>query len=158
MQKIIPNLWFDGDVAEVMKFYTSIFKNSKMGAVTYYGDAGPLPAGTVLTANFELEGMQFTAINGGPYTHFTPAISFLINCASQEEVDYYWEKLLDGGEAEQCGWLKDKYGISWQVVPAELEEMMNNPDPARANRVMQAMLKMVKLDLAGLRRAYDGDG
>jgi predicted 3-demethylubiquinone-9 3-methyltransferase (glyoxalase superfamily) len=156
MQKIVPNLWFDGDVKEVMDFYTGIFKNAKVGNVSYYGDAGPLPAGTVLIADFELDGMQFTAINGGPYTHFTPAISFLINCADQAEVDHYWDKLSAGGEVEQCGWLKDKYGISWQVVPVQLGQLMSGGDPIRTNRVMQAMLKMIKLDVAELQRAYDG--
>ncbi len=157
MQKIIPNLWFDGDIAEVMQFYTSIFKNSKVGSVSYYTEAGPLPAGTMLTANFELEGVAFTAINGGPYTHFTPAISFLIDCDSQAEVDYYWDKLLMGGEAEQCGWLKDKYGINWQVVPKQLGELMSDPDSVKVGRVTQAMLKMVKLDVAELEKAYRGE-
>jgi predicted 3-demethylubiquinone-9 3-methyltransferase (glyoxalase superfamily) len=157
MQKIIPSLWFDGDVAEVMKFYTSIFKNSKVGAVSYYTDAGPLPAGTMLTANFELEGVAFNAINGGPYTHFTPAISFLIDCDSQEEVDYYWDHLLVGGEAEQCGWLKDKYGINWQVVPKQLGQLMSDPDSEKVGRVAHAMMKMVKLDVAGLEKAYRGE-
>lgn len=157
MQKIIPNLWFDGDIAEVMQFYTSIFKNSKVGDVSYYTDAGPLPAGTMLTANFELEGVAFTAINGGPYTHFTPAISFLIDCDDQAEVNYYWDKLLVGGEAEQCGWLKDKYGINWQVVPKQLGQLMSDPDTQKVQRVTQAMLRMVKLDVAELEKAFRGE-
>lgn len=157
MQKIVPYLWFDGDVKAVMDFYTGIFRNAEVGNVSYYTESGPMPAGTVLMADFELEGMKFTAINGGPYYQFTPAISFLINCKDQEEVDHYWDKLSDGGEIVQCGWLKDKFGISWQVVPVQLGELMSSGDPERTTRVMAAMLKMIKLDVAGLQRAYDGE-
>ena len=157
MQKIVPNLWFDTEGEEAAKFYTSIFKNSKITNVSYYGDAGPRPAETVLTVDFELDGQQFTAINGGPDFKFTEAISLLVNCESQEEVDELWEKLLqDGGSEQQCGWLKDKYGLSWQIIPTALGELMGDKDPERANRVMAAMLQMVKIDIEGLRRAYEG--
>jgi predicted 3-demethylubiquinone-9 3-methyltransferase (glyoxalase superfamily) len=156
MQKIVPNLWFDTEAEEAAKFYTSIFKNSKITNVSYYGDAGPRPAGTVLTVNFELEGQEFIALNGGPDFKFTEAISFLVNCESQEEVDELWEKLLDGGSEQQCGWLKDKYGLSWQIIPTALGEMMTDEDPERANRVMAALLQMVKIDIAALKRAYEG--
>ena len=156
MQKIIPFLWFDGQAEDAMKFYTSVFKNSKAGDISRYTEAGPQPAGKVLTASFELEGIRFVALNGGPQFKFTEAVSFQIACASQAEVDYYWEKLGQGGQIQQCGWLKDKFGLSWQVVPTVLPELLSGPDRAKANRVMQAMLQMKKLDIAKLQQAYEG--
>jgi predicted 3-demethylubiquinone-9 3-methyltransferase (glyoxalase superfamily) len=148
-------LWFDNQAEEAMKFYTSIFKNSKVGKVTRYGEAGPGPKGGVMTASFELEGMEFTALNGGPLFKFSPAISFAVDCRSQEEVDELWTKLSAGGEEGQCGWLKDKYGVSWQIVPTVLVEMLNDPDPEKSKRVTEAMLKMKKLDIQALRQAYE---
>jgi len=156
VQKITPFLWFDKEAEEAMKFYTSIFKNSKIGNVSRYGDAGPGPSGSVMTASFELEGLQFTALNGGPHFNFTEAISFHVDCASQEEVDYYWDRLGEGGHAVQCGWLKDKFGLSWQIVPSVLPKLLGDPDREKANRVMQAMLKMKKLDIAKLEEAHRG--
>ena len=156
MQKITPFLWFDNQAEEAMRFYTSVFKNSKAGKVTRYGDGAPVPKGTVMTASFELEGTEFTALNGGPIFKFTEAVSFWIACKNQEEVDYYWEKLIaGGGTPSQCGWLKDKFGLSWQVVPASLAGMLEEGGE-RAARVMTALLGMVKLDLAQLRKAYEG--
>lgn len=157
MQKITPFLWFDHQAEEAVTFYTSVFKNSKIGSISRYGDAGPGPKGSVMVMEFEIEGQKFTALNGGPIFNFTPAISFFVNCESQEEVDYLWEGLSQGGEMEQCGWLKDKYGISWQIVPAILGQLMSDPDPEKAGRVTAAMLKMTKLDIAELKRAYYGD-
>jgi predicted 3-demethylubiquinone-9 3-methyltransferase (glyoxalase superfamily) len=157
MHKITPFLWFDSQAEEAVMFYTSIFKNSKIGSVSRYGDAGPGPKGSVMVMEFELEGQKFTALNGGPVYSFSPAISFFVNCDTQEEVDYLWEKLSQGGEVEQCGWLKDKYGITWQIVPTILGQLMSDPDPEKATRVTQAMLKMIKLDIAELKRAYLGD-
>jgi predicted 3-demethylubiquinone-9 3-methyltransferase (glyoxalase superfamily) len=157
MQKISPFLWFDSQAEEAAKFYTSIFRNSKLGKMTRYGEGGPGPAGSVLTASFELEGMEFTALNGGPMYKFTEAVSFVVNCETQEEVDHYWEKLTaDGGKEVQCGWLKDKFGLSWQIVPTALPRLLSDPDPAKANRVVQAMLQMVKLDIAKLEQAARG--
>ena len=156
MQKITPFLWFDNNAEEAMKFYTSIFKNSKVGRVTRYGDAGPGPKGSVMTAEFELNGQQFVALNGGPVFKFTEAISFVVNCESQQEVDYFWEKLTAGGQEVECGWLKDKFGLSWQIVPTILPKLLSDPDPAKSQRAMKAMLKMKKIDIAGLQRAYDG--
>ena len=153
MQKITPFLWFDGNAEEAMNFYTSIFRNAKVGNVSRYGEAGPGLAGSVLTASFELEGLQFTALNGGPHFKFNEAISFHIACESQQEVDHFWHKLGAGGQIQQCGWLKDKYGVSWQIVPAALPRLLGNPDRAKANRVMQAMLQMKKLDIAALEQA-----
>lgn len=155
MQKISPFLWFDGQAEDAMNFYTSIFKNSKKGSVTRYGDAGPGPKGSVMSASFELEGQEFLALNGGPHFKFTPAISFFVKCTTQEEVDTYWEKLSAGGSTQQCGWLQDKFGLSWQIIPTVLGEMLADKDPARANRVMQAMLQMTKIDIKRLQRAYD---
>ena len=154
MQKITPFLWFDNQAEEAMKFYTSIFKNSEVVEVTRYGEAGPGPKGGVMTASFELEGMEFTALNGGPLFKFSPAISFAVDCRSQEEVDELWAKLSAGGEEGQCGWLKDKYGVSWQIVPTVLVEMLNDPDPEKSKRVTEAMLKMKKLDIKQLKQAY----
>lgn len=156
MPTITPNLWFDTQSEEAAEFYCSIFPNSKITNVTHYGDAGPRPAGMVLTVDFVLDGQEYTAINGGPEFTFTEAISLLINCADQEEVDYYWTKLTDGGQEVQCGWLKDRYGLSWQVCPAGMLELLNDPDPERSQRAMTAMMGMVKLDVAALRAAADG--
>ena len=158
MPTITPNLWFDTQGEEAAEFYCSIFPNSKITNVTYYGDAGPGPAGTVLTVDFVLDGQEYTAINGGPEFTFTEAISLLVNCDDQEEVDYYWEKLTDGGQEIQCGWLKDRYGLSWQVCPGGMIDLLNDPDPERSQRAMQAMFGMKKLDIAALQAAADGDG
>jgi len=156
MQKITPFLWFDGNAEEAVNFYTSIFKNSKITAISRYSDAGPRPKGSVMSATFQLQGQEFVALNGGPMYQLTPAISFVVNCETQEEVDYYWEKLSQGGAEVQCGWIKDKYGLSWQITPTILMKMINDKDSAKVSRVMQAMMKMVKLDIEGLKRAYDG--
>jgi len=155
MQKIGPCLWFDGKAEEAMHFYTSIFKNSKIGTVTRYGEAGPGAKGSVMTAAFEIEGQEFVALNGGPMYKFSPAISFIVHCKTQEEVDGFWAKLLEGGAPQQCGWLTDKFGVSWQIVPTILPEMLRDKDPEKARRVMQAMLKMVKLDIKALKQAYE---
>jgi predicted 3-demethylubiquinone-9 3-methyltransferase (glyoxalase superfamily) len=154
MQKITPSLWFDKQAEEAVKFYTSIFKNSRIASVTRYGEAGPGPKGSVMTVTFDLEGQAFMAINGGPYYTLSPAISFLVNCKTQEEVDELWEKLSAGGEVVQCGWLKDKYGISWQIVPTILDELLNDPDPVKSQKVMKAMLQMKKISIEGLQKAY----
>jgi predicted 3-demethylubiquinone-9 3-methyltransferase (glyoxalase superfamily) len=157
MPTIAPNLWFDTQAEEAARFYCSVFPNSRIRLVSYYGEAGPGPAGTVLTVDFELDGQPFTAINGGPQFTFSEAISLLINCADQAEVDYYWDALrAGGGEESMCGWLKDRYGLSWQVVPEGMAEVMADPDPSRAERAMRAMLTMRKLDVAALRAAADG--
>jgi predicted 3-demethylubiquinone-9 3-methyltransferase (glyoxalase superfamily) len=156
MSKITPFLWFDNQAEEAVNLYTSIFKNSKIKEVSRYGEAGPGPAGSVMVVNFELDGQEFTALNGGPVFKFNEAVSFVVNCETQEEVDDLWEKLTDGGEEVQCGWLKDKFGLSWQIVPTKLGELMGDPDPVKAQRVTQAMLQMKKLDIAGLQRAYEG--
>ena len=155
-QKITPFLWFDTQAEEAANFYTSVFKNSKVGKVVRYGDAGPGPKGTVLTVAFQLDGQEFIALNGGPQFRFTEAVSFVINCTSQEEVNHYWNKLTEGGQESQCGWLKDKFGLSWQVTPTILSEYLADKDPAKANRVMQAMLQMRKIDIPTLQRAYEG--
>ena len=154
MQKITPFLWFDGKAEEAMNFYISIFKNSKILSVTRYGEAGPGPKGTVMTAKFELNGQELVALNGGPQFTFTEAISFVVNCETQQEVDELWEKLSAGGQKSRCGWLKDKYGLSWQVVPTALVEMLQDKDAKKSNRVMQAMLQMNKIEIETLRRAY----
>jgi predicted 3-demethylubiquinone-9 3-methyltransferase (glyoxalase superfamily) len=153
--KITPFLWFDHQAEEAATFYTSIFKNSEIQTVTRYGDAGPGPKGSVMTIAFELDGQKFVALNGGPHYQFNPAISFVVNCDGQDEVDHYWEKLTAGGKEIQCGWLVDKYGVSWQIVPKALIEMLRDKDPARAQRVMKAMFQMKKIDIAGLKAAYD---
>jgi predicted 3-demethylubiquinone-9 3-methyltransferase (glyoxalase superfamily) len=153
-QKITPFLWFDHQAEEAVGFYTSIFKDSNVGTVTRYGEAGPGPKGSVMTMAFELDGQGFVALNGGPQFQFTPAISFVINCESQEEVDHYWETLSAGGQEVQCGWLRDKYGVSWQVVPTVLIDMLHDKDAARAQRVMKAMLQMKKIDIPRLEEAY----
>jgi len=155
MQKITPFLWFDDNAEEAMNFYVSVFKNSKIGRVTRYGEAGPGPKGSVMTATLELAGQEFMALNGGPQFKFTEAISFFVNCETQKEVDELWEKLSQGGEKGRCGWLKDKFGLSWQIVPSALGKMLSDADPARSQRVMKAMLQMDKIDIAGLKRAYE---
>ena len=155
MQKIRPFLWFDDKAEEAVRFYTSIFKNSEIGSISRYGEEGPGPKGTVMSATFQLEGQEFMALNGGPQFTFSPAISFFVNCETQEEVDELWEKLSEGGEIEQCGWLKDKYGVSWQIVPSVLGELLQDKDPEKSRRVMNAMLQMGKLDIDGLKRAYE---
>ena len=156
MPKITPNLWFDTEAEEAAKFYCSIFPNSQITAVSHYTDAGPREAGMVMTVDFELDGQRFTGINGGPEFKFDEAVSMLIDCKDQEEIDYYWDKLLEGGGTEsQCGWLKDRFGFSWQVVPEGIEEFFTG-DPESTNRAMAAMLKMAKLDIDELRRAADG--
>jgi predicted 3-demethylubiquinone-9 3-methyltransferase (glyoxalase superfamily) len=156
MQKIVPFLWFDGHAEEAMNHYTSIFRNSKVVSVTRYGDAGPGPKGTVMTAAFELEGQNFVALNGGPQFKFNESISFVVHCETQAEIDSLWEKLSAGGQPSRCGWLKDKFGLSWQIVPVGLGTMLGGPDAEKSRRVMQAMLQMDKLDLARLKEAYDG--
>jgi predicted 3-demethylubiquinone-9 3-methyltransferase (glyoxalase superfamily) len=153
-QKITPFLWFDHEAEEAAGYYTSIFKNSKIEAITRYGETGPGPQGSVMTVAFELDGQKFMALNGGPAFHFTEAISFVVNCEDQKEVDEMWEKLSAGGQEIQCGWLKDKYGLAWQIVPAAFFDMITDPDPARKERVMKAMMTMKKMDLAGLEAAY----
>jgi predicted 3-demethylubiquinone-9 3-methyltransferase (glyoxalase superfamily) len=153
MQKITPFLWFDSNAEEAMKFYTSIFKNSKIGKLTRYG-SGPGPKGTVMTGTFQLEGQEFMALNGGPLFKFTEALSFFVNCETQEEVDELWEKLSAGGQIQQCGWLKDKFGVSWQFIPRVLGEMLGDKDPVKAKNVVQAMLQMKKLDIGRLKEAY----
>lgn len=157
MQKIHPFLWFETQAEEAMNFYTSVFRNSKVGNVTRYPEGGPMPAGTVITAEFELEGMRFTALNGGPHHKFTDAISLFVDCKDQAEVDYYWDKLTaDGGKPIQCGWLVDKYGISWQIIPEALPRLLGGSDAAKSGRVMQAMMQMVKIDVAKLEEAARG--
>ena len=155
MQKVTPFLWFDNQAEEAMNLYVSLFKNSKVLGVSRYGEGGPGPAGTVMTATFQLDGQEVMALNGGRYFRFTEAISLFVNCETQEEVDELWEKLSEGGEISQCGWLKDRYGLSWQIVPTALGEMLGDPDPQKAQSVMQAMLQMTKIDIAALRRAYE---
>ena len=155
MRRITPNLWFDTRGKEAAEFYCSVFPNSKITNVSHYGEAGPREAGMVLTVEFELDGQPFTALNGGPEFTFDEAVSFLINCKDQGEVDYYWDKLSEGGEEGPCGWLKDKFGLSWQVVPAEMEKLLTDPDKGRAERAMKAMLGMKKLDVVALRAAAD---
>jgi predicted 3-demethylubiquinone-9 3-methyltransferase (glyoxalase superfamily) len=157
MPRITPNLWFDTEAEEAAKFYCSVFPNSEITNVMYYPESGPGPAGSVLTVDFLLDGQEYTGINGGPQFPFTEAVSLLVNCADQDEVDYYWSTLTaDGGEESMCGWLKDKYGLSWQIVPPGFVEIMNDPDPQRGARAMKAMFGMRKLDLAALRAAADG--
>src|SRR4051794_25181235 len=155
-QRITPSLWFDTEAEEAADFYTSVFKNSRIVSVARYNEAGPRPAGTVMTVEWELDGQRFIGINGGPEFKFSEAVSFQISCADQEEVDYYWDKLTDGGSEGPCGWCKDKFGLSWQVVPADAEELFGDADPSRAARAMKAMFGMKKLDVAALREAADG--
>lgn len=156
MQKITPFLWFDGNAEEAMDFYVGTFTNSKVVSVSRHGEGGPAPAGSMFTGTFVLEGQEFQAINGGPMFTFSPAISLFVNCEAQDEVDALWDRLSEGGETQQCGWLKDRFGLSWQIIPTALGEMLQDKDPERSGRVMQAMLQMTKIDIAGLRRAYEG--
>ena len=156
MQKISPFLWFDTQAEEAMNFYVSIFPNAKVGNVARYGDAGPGPKGSVMVASFDLEGVHFTALNGGPVVSFNHAISLLIDCKDQAEVDHYWDRLGDGGTIQQCGWVTDKFGVTWQVVPEALPRLLSDPDSAKANRVMQAMLQMSKIVVADLEKAHAG--
>jgi predicted 3-demethylubiquinone-9 3-methyltransferase (glyoxalase superfamily) len=155
MQKITPFLWFDGQAEEAMNFYTSIFKNSKVGRVTRHGAAGPGPKGAVMSATFSLDGQDFMALNGGPQFTFSPAISFFVNCEAQAEVDELWEKLSEGGEKGRCGWLKDRFGVSWQIIPAGLGELLQGRDAEKSSRAMKAMLQMGKIDIQRLRQAYE---
>jgi predicted 3-demethylubiquinone-9 3-methyltransferase (glyoxalase superfamily) len=158
MSTIKPCLRFDTQAEEAAKFYVSIFKNSKLGNISYYGEGAPLPKGTVLTVTFYLDGQEFMALNGGPIFKFTEAVSLIVNCETQAEIDYYWTKLTaDGGQEVQCGWLKDKYGLSWQIVPNALGEMLSDKDPEKSGRCMNAMLQMAKLDVAKLRAAFNGE-
>jgi len=155
MQKITPFLWFDDKAEEAANFYVSVFKNSKIGNVTRCGEGGPGPKGSVMSVTFQLDGQDFYALNGGPLFSFTPAISFFVNCETQPEVDELWEKLSEGGKKERCGWLKDRYGLSWQIIPSVLGKLMGDKNAEKAKRVMQAMLQMNKLDIEGLQQAYD---
>ena len=155
MQKITPFLWFDSQAEEAANFYVSIFKNSEIKSVSRYGEGGPGPKGTVMSVTFQLEGQDFMALNGGPLFSFTPAVSFFVNCEAQQEIDDLWAKLTAGGEEVRCGWLKDKYGLSWQIVPTALGGMLQDPDPEKSKRVMQALMQMNKLDIATLKQAYE---
>ncbi len=158
MQRITPFLWFDNNAEEAMNYYVSIFPNSKVIRVSHYSEAGPGPAGSVMTTEFELDGQQFVGLNGGPQDKFNWAVSFVVNCETQDEVDYYWEKLsAGGGEKSRCGWVKDKFGLWWQVTPTILTEVMGDKDPEKAKRVMEAMLKMDKIEIEPIKRAYSGD-
>lgn len=157
MQKITPFLWYDSQAEEAAKFYTSIFRNSKIGTVRRYGEAGPGPKGSAMTVEFQVEGQDFIALNGGPHYQFTPAISLFVKCETQAEVDELWEKLLSGGgRPNRCGWLQDRFGVSWQIIPTTLGKLMSDPDPQKSSRVMRAMLQMEKIDIDGLKRAYEG--
>jgi predicted 3-demethylubiquinone-9 3-methyltransferase (glyoxalase superfamily) len=158
MQRITPCLWFDGRAEEATEFYTSIFKDSRVGKIARYGEAGPGKPGSVMTVTFEIEGQEFMGLNGGPQFQFSPAISFVIHCKSQKRVDYYWDRLLEGGAPQQCGWLTDKFGMSWQIVPNILPKLLKDKDPERSQRVMQAMLQMVKLDVKALKEAAKEGG
>ncbi len=155
MQKITPFLWYDNNAEEAVNLYTSVFKNSKIKKVSRYGDAGPGPKGSVMVINFEIEGQDFSAMNGGPTFKFTPAISLMVNCKTQQEVDELWEKLSAGGRTDQCGWLQDKFGLSWQITPTILIEMIADKDPEKSSRVMAAMMKMTRIDIDKLQEAYD---
>jgi predicted 3-demethylubiquinone-9 3-methyltransferase (glyoxalase superfamily) len=155
MQKITPFLWFNDQAEQAAKFYTSIFKNSKLGSISRYGEGSPGQPGKVMSATFQLAGQEFMALNGGPEFTFSPAISFFVNCETQEEVDEYWERLSEGGEKQNCGWLKDKFGVSWQIVPTVLGKLLGDKDAQKSQRVMQAMLKMYKIDIKGLQMAYE---
>lgn len=157
MQKIVPNLWFDTESEEAANYYISIFPNSKIVNITHYLEAGPRDAGMVLTVDFELDGQRLTAINGGPDFKFNEAISLLVPCETQAEIDEYWKRLSDGGEEGPCGWLKDRYGVSWQIAPVGMEDMLNDPDPAKANRAMKAMLTMGKIDIETIQKAFEGN-
>jgi predicted 3-demethylubiquinone-9 3-methyltransferase (glyoxalase superfamily) len=154
MQKIVPFLWFDDKAEEAANFYISVFRNSRIEGITRYGEDGPRPTGMVMTVAFQLDGQKFVALNGGPQFTFSPAISFVVNCETQHEIDALWEKLSEGGETQRCGWLKDKYGVSWQIVPADIGKMFQGNDAARSRRVMAALMKMDKLDINALQDAY----
>ncbi|MDZ4859336.1 MAG: VOC family protein [Candidatus Hydrogenedentes bacterium] len=154
-QKITPFLWFDNNAEEAINFYTSIFKNSKIGDIRRYGEAGPGPKGSFMTGTFEIEGQEFMALNGGPHYQFSPAVSFFIDCKTQEEIDFFWEKLSEGGQVQQCGWVSDRFGLTWQVVPTVLMDLLGDKDPKKSQRVMESMMKMVKLDIATLKKAYE---
>lgn len=157
MGKITPFLWYDNNAEEAVNHYMSIFKNSSITSIARYGDAGPGPKGSIMTIAFQLEGRDFIALNGGPMFKFNEAISMSVDCKTQQEVDELWETLTEGGQPSQCGWLKDKYGLSWQIVPSVLIEMLQDPDPEKSKRVMQTMMQMSKIDIAALRRAYQGN-
>jgi len=161
MQKIVPFLWFDNQAEEAVNFYTTIFKDTKIGEITRYDEASAKvsgkPAGSIMTINFQIEGQDFIALNGGPAFTFSQAISFLVNCETQEEIDRLWERLSEGGEIQQCGWLRDKYGVPWQITPVILDGLLRDPDKVKAGRVMESMLQMKKLDVAELKRAYEQD-
>ena len=157
MTRIEPCLWFDGQAEEAAAWYVSIFRNARVLSTTHYGEGMPRPAGSVLTVRFELDGETFLALNGGPEQAFTPAVSFIVPCDSQAEIDHYWPRLSEGGQPMACGWLQDRYGVTWQIVPRVLTEMVTGGDTAAAQRVLQALMPMVKLDLTALQRAYDGD-
>jgi predicted 3-demethylubiquinone-9 3-methyltransferase (glyoxalase superfamily) len=154
MQKIVPFLWFNDDAEEAMNFYVSVFRNSKIVSATPWPEGGPGPAGSFLTGKLVIEGQEFVVLNGGPQFKFNEAVSFVVSCTTQEEVDYYWDRLTDGGQESQCGWLKDRYGLSWQITPVQLIEMLRDKDPAKASRVMQAMLQMKKIEIGKLEEAY----
>jgi predicted 3-demethylubiquinone-9 3-methyltransferase (glyoxalase superfamily) len=156
MQKIITYLWFNDKAEEAANFYVSLFKNSKINAVRRYGDAGPGPKGSAMSVEFELEGQHFIALNGGPHFTFTPAISLFVNCENQQEVDELWQKFTAGGKESRCGWLQDKYGLSWQIIPTALGKLLSDPDPAKSSRVMKAMLQMGKIDVKALQEAHGG--
>lgn len=155
MQKITPFLWFDGNAEEAMNLYTSIFPRSKVKDVSRYGEGGPGPKGSLMSATFELEGQEFMALNGGPHYKFSPAVSFFVKCETQREIDEYWEKLSAGGETLQCGWLKDRFGLTWQIIPTILGDLLQDKDPKKAQGAMKAMLQMIKLDIAALQKAHD---
>ncbi|RFS22068.1 VOC family protein [Chitinophaga silvatica] len=158
MQKITPSLWFNDNAEEAINFYLTVFKNGKVVNKSYYGEGAPFPEGTLLAATFQLDGLEFMALNGGPVFPFTEAVSFAVNCETQEEVDYYWDTLSgNGGKESQCGWLKDKYGLSWQIVPTIIFELFSDPDKEKAGRAMAAMMKMKKLDIATLQNAFNGE-
>ena len=156
MQKITPFLWFNNNAEEAINFYTSVFKNSKIVTISRYGDAGPGPKGAVMTGTIEIEGQQFYLLNGGPQYTFTPAVSFFVSCANQQEIDELWDKLSAGGTVQQCGWLQDQFGLSWQIVPSNLGSLLQSNDREKSNRAMKAMMQMIKLDMNVLQRAFDG--
>ncbi|HEU4542056.1 MAG TPA: VOC family protein [Jiangellaceae bacterium] len=156
MQKITTYLWFDNQAEEAANFYTSVFKNSRVLEVSRYGEGAALPAGTAMTVRYELDGQEFIALNGGPQFKFTEAISLYVDCGDQAEVDYFWDRLVDGGEPSQCGWLKDRYGLSWQIIPRELPALLTDPDPEKAQRALQAMFTMSKIDIEAIRKAHQG--
>lgn len=156
MQTIVPCLFFDGKAEDAVNFYKSVFKSAKVGHVSRYGDNMPMPKGSVMTAELEIEGQKFLALNGPPMFSFTPAISFMVNCETQQEIDHYWDKLsAGGGETQQCGWLKDRFGISWQIVPKDMPHLMGSASPAQSQKMMEAVMQMTKLDIATLKQAYD---